>query len=173
MNGKFIRAKSVLWCSHCRIHRYVAAPFSRRWCGEVSGHPKDIYAIPPFRVKTFPHAFIPRTVLLSVFAVWWLWLVCRRWCCYSAWVRPPCWPTAPACLRAATVANPRHPLRRPQRLSPLWRCHRPPHLSTSHSFRSCWCWFLQGFYFKKTFAIIFKFNTLSRRNYTLIARIKK
>ncbi len=26
MNGKLVRAKSVLWCSHCRIHRYVAAP---------------------------------------------------------------------------------------------------------------------------------------------------
>ncbi len=26
VNEKFIRAKSVLWCSHCRIHRYVAAP---------------------------------------------------------------------------------------------------------------------------------------------------
>ncbi len=30
MNGKFARAKSVLWCSHCRTHRYVAAP-TRPW----------------------------------------------------------------------------------------------------------------------------------------------
>ncbi len=28
MKGKLLRAKSVLWCSHCRIHRYVAAPNS-------------------------------------------------------------------------------------------------------------------------------------------------
>jgi hypothetical protein len=26
MNGKLVRAKSVLWCSHCRIHRNVGAP---------------------------------------------------------------------------------------------------------------------------------------------------
>jgi hypothetical protein len=29
MNGKLVRAKSVLWCSHCRIHRYVPAPNSK------------------------------------------------------------------------------------------------------------------------------------------------
>ncbi len=27
MIGKLLKAKSVLWCKHCRIHRYVAAPF--------------------------------------------------------------------------------------------------------------------------------------------------
>jgi len=26
MNGKLVRAISVLWCSHCRIHCYVEAP---------------------------------------------------------------------------------------------------------------------------------------------------
>ncbi len=48
MNGKLVRAKSVLWRSHCRIHRYVAAPSAGRrgkddrkqkYIGPVGAHP--------------------------------------------------------------------------------------------------------------------------------------
>ncbi len=35
MNGKLVRAKSVWWCSHCRIHRYVATPLSLSGSGEM------------------------------------------------------------------------------------------------------------------------------------------
>ncbi len=38
MKGKLVRAKSVLWCSHCRIHRYVAAPFKAFATGYESQH---------------------------------------------------------------------------------------------------------------------------------------
>ncbi len=71
MKGKLVREKSVLWCSHCRIHRNVAAPF---WSSYKC----------PFLTE-ISYIFMQKVLYLA--ARWAGW---RKWRVGSAWPAAAC-----------------------------------------------------------------------------------